>query len=485
MNAALLVGEVQALPKRSITEDTCRFWNYRRGKDKSATVQIANYCDDNGEIVAQKIRSAGKHFKIIGDAKQMTLYGQHLWRDGGKMLVITEGEIDALSVSQLQGNKWPVVSVPNGAQSADKAVAKQIEWVEKFDSVVIMFDDDEPGRKASVEVAKLLTPGKAKIARIPGYKDANEALVAGDGPKVIDAMWSAKCWRPDGVVEVDTLMDKVSDDPVMGVSWPWPQLTAATYGIRTKEMYVLGAGVGIGKSDVFVKDTALSLILQGHKVGMVCLEETPAHTVKMLTGKIVGKRLHVPGIKATEGELKKSANVLNGKLMLFDHYGAMDFDTIKSKIRYMAQSFGAKYIFLDNLTALAAAIEGESERIAIDKMMAEMAGLIQQLDIALFLVSHLTTPDGTAHEEGGRVLEKHFTGSRAIARWANFMFALERDKQDRDCPTTFRVLKDRFTGDSTGLTFTLKYDRKTGRSSECPLGDDHGFQPETEAAGEF
>ena len=34
----------------------------------------------------------------------------------------SEGEIDAMSVSQLQQHKWPVVSVNNGAPAAKKAV---------------------------------------------------------------------------------------------------------------------------------------------------------------------------------------------------------------------------------------------------------------------------------------------------------------------------------------------------------------------------
>jgi twinkle protein len=79
-------------------------------------VQIANYIRD-GVVVAQKVRFPGKDFTFLGKPKDAGLYGMHLWRDGGKMVVITEGEIDALSVSQLQDNKWPVVSVPNGRRA--------------------------------------------------------------------------------------------------------------------------------------------------------------------------------------------------------------------------------------------------------------------------------------------------------------------------------------------------------------------------------
>jgi len=74
------------------------------------------------------------------------------------------------------------------------------------------------------------------------------------------------------------------------------------------------------------------------------------------------------------------------------------------------------------------------------------------------------------------VLEKQFTGSRAIARWAHFMFGLERNKQHEDPEqrqvTTFRVLKDRFTGRATGQTFHLKYNKNNGILREYQLSED-------------
>lgn len=480
VSSELIRGEVRALPKRNITEETCRHWAYEVGEKLDGTpVQIANYCDENGVRIAQKIRTADKQFQFIGEPKKAGLYGQHLWRDGGKMVVVTEGEIDALSVSQLQSNKWPVVSVPNGAQGSAKSVAKAIEWLEKFEKVVFLFDDDEPGHKGAEECAQLLSPGKAFIGRIAGFKDANEALKAGEGPKVIDAIWGAKEYRPDGVVMVEDLFATAFVDAKQGIPWPWQSLTDKTYGIRPRELYAFGGGVGCGKSDVF-KEIALHLIALGHRVGYVAFEEAPAHSLKVLAGKYLGKRLWVPGVMATDDELAKAENVLRGKIALFDHFGAMDYETVKERMRFMVLSLGCKHIFLDHLTALAAAMDGD-ERRSIDKMMADLAAFAQQLDFTLYFVSHLTTPEGKPHEEGGRVMEKHFRGSRAIAQWSHFMFGIERDKQRPEQPTTFRVLKDRFTGDAGGLTFGLAYDRETGRQTECPLpseAEESGFKSE-------
>ena len=122
------MGAYKHLSKRKITEATCRKFGYQIGVQNGDTVQLATYRNDRGQPVAQKVRTKDKKFSIVGDAKAMTLFGSHLWSNG-KKIVVTEGEIDAMSVSQVQNNKWPTVSVPNGAQSAKKAIIKNYDYL--------------------------------------------------------------------------------------------------------------------------------------------------------------------------------------------------------------------------------------------------------------------------------------------------------------------------------------------------------------------
>jgi twinkle protein len=469
-DANFLEGEYQALGKRGITADTCRKFSYKVGVNKSGkTVQIAEYIRD-GKVVAQKLRTADKKFSVVGDGKHMPLFGQHLWRDGGKRLVITEGEIDAMSMCQVQDNRWPVVSVPAGAQSAVKAIAREIEFVTSFDIIVLCFDMDEPGREAALEVAEMLPPGRTRIMTLP-LKDANEMLVAGRAKELIGAMWEAKTYRPAGVVGIEDVIDEACEPPVVGRPWPWESLTDATYGRRYGEMYGFGGGTGCGKSTLFKQIAAHILENETTPVGMLMLEEAVAHTAVTLAGMSIGQRLHVPGEEPDKAVVRKALTKLEGRAYFFDtRRDSYDFDTVVAKITYMARALGCRDIFLDHLTAIASQID-DDERKAIDKIMAKLATLAEQLNITLYYVSHLTTPDGKPHEEGGRVLERHFRGSRSIAFWSDFLFAIERDKQDPDGVTTFRVLKDRYTGDANGLTFGLAYNRTTGRLDECELPD--------------
>lgn len=483
----LLDGEYTAIPARGLTEETCKLFRYSVGKAKHPKtgkvepVHIASYCDDSGQEVAQKLRWRDKEMQVRGPkgAIAKMLYGRHIWRDHGKMIVVTEGEIDALSVSQLQNNKWPVVSIPNGADGAAKAISANLEWLLKFDTIVLMFDDDEAGRRAVEACAPLFPVGRCKVARIEGYKDANEALVGRQGGKVVDAMWGAKEYRPDGIVDVESVLTKAMRKVAYsGLEWPWPTLTKATYGRRRGEVYGFAAGTGMGKTTLFKQVEAHVVTVDKLPIGVIELESTPQHSLKTIAGVIDGVRYHVPNTDYDEKKLEETLRALQGKVFLYDHFGSATYETVIEKIRYMRHAFGVRDFFLDHLTALAATM-GDDERKAIDVMMAELSALMIELDATLYYISHLSTPDGKPHEEGGRVYERHLRGSRSIAYWSHFIFALEGDKQKIKSPRLLRVLKDRFTGDANGLVIGLQYEKDTGRLVECPIDEESPFRDET------
>jgi twinkle protein len=480
--ADLLQGTYQALPKRLITEDTCRKYGYSVSQHHGVTVQVADYRSKDGELVAQKLRTAGKDFSTLGDFKEVALFGSHLW-SGGKKIVVTEGEIDCLTVSQLQNNKWPVVSVPNGAKGAAKAIARNLDYLDKFDEVVLMFDADEPGIEAAKECAALLPVGKAKIATLPA-KDPNELLLAGKGDQVISAMWGAKSYRPDGLLSFDDVIERIKKPVEQGIPWWDERLTALTYGRRFKEIYIFGAGTGIGKTDWLTQQIAYDMGM-GLPVGLIFLETPVDELGKRIAGKRLGCLFHIPDAGWTQAQLDEGSEWLRGKGTIYDSFGQTDWDVVRGHIRYMATALGIKVFYLDHLTALA---DTADEKGSLEQIMKELAGLVHELGLILHLVSHLTTPEGKTHEEGGRVTIRHFKGSRAIGFWANFMFGLERNQQSDDpserAVTTFRVLKDRNTGRGTGETLGLTYERDTGRLLPHQLDTNaspfptHGGKPE-------
>lgn len=470
MAQGLLSGAVVDLTARRITADTCAKFGYRVGTDNGQPVQIADYRNDAGEVIAQKVRTPDKSFYTLGDFKNVALFGQHLW-SGGKKIVITEGEIDCLTVSQAQGNKWPVVSIPKGANlGSAKELAKHLEFLSAFEEVILMFDMDEPGREAAKACAAILPVGKAYIASLP-MKDPSELMQAGRHAEIVSAIWNAKPYRPDGLLTFDDVIERIEKPVEMGIPWWDERLTAATYGRRYREVYTFGAGTGIGKTDWLTQQIAYDME-HGLQVGLIFLETPVDELGKRIAGKHIGKTLHVPESGWLPEELKAGAEWLRGKGILYDSFGQTDWDVIAGHIRYMATALGIKVIYLDHLTALA---DTEDERGSLEKIMKELAGLAHECGLMVHLVSHLTTPEkGASHEEGGRVTIRHFKGSRAIGFWSNFMFGLERNQQSDNADerhlTVFRVLKDRNTGRATGNTYGITYDAERGLLVPCDLG---------------
>ncbi len=474
--SGLITGSYQDLIKRGIREDTCRKFQYQVGEHNGRIVQIAPYFDASGTLIAQKIRGANKEFSVLGNISGALLFGAHLW-NSGKKIVVTEGEIDCLSVSQVQGNKWPVVSIPNGAQGAKKAVAKNLEYLNGFEEVIFMFDQDEPGKAAAAECVQLFEPGKAKIATLP-LKDANECLQQGKGEAIVQAIWNAKAYRPDGIISGEDLWEEVSkEETVPSIPYPWDSLTGLTKGPRKGELVTLTAGSGIGKSAV-VREIAHHLISKGETVGMIMLEENPKRTALGLMGIELNKPLHLSREGVSEADLKTAfqATVGSGRVYLYNHFGSSDIDNLLSRIRFLAKGLNCGWVVLDHLSIVVSGLGDGDERRLIDNAMTMLRTLVEETGVGLFLVSHLKRPsDGKGHEEGAKTSLSQLRGSHAIAQLSDMVIGLERNQQgDSPNTTTLRVLKNRFSGE-TGEAGFLLYDKDTGRLSET-TGD---FKDET------
>jgi twinkle protein len=474
--AIQIEGEIESLPKRKIWEDTCKLWGYRVGEFMGKRAHYAYYFDPvTRKPVAAKVRFPNKDFTIIGDFNAAPLYGQWLWAAGGRKIVVTEGEIDALSVSQVQQNKWPVVSIPNGAQGAKKALKKAYDYLVSFDEIILMFDMDEHGRHAAVECAELFPPGKVKIADLP-MKDASDMLQADRGDEVVRSIWNAKTYRPDGIVDGMSLWQEVVEDhDTYSIPYPWEGLNDRTHGLRSGELVTVTAGSGVGKSAV-VREIAYHLLQRAENVGLIMLEESVKRTALGLMGIAINRPLHISKEGVSEAELKAAfdATVGSGRCFLYDHFGSTEVDNLLSRIRYMAKSLDCKWIILDHLSIVVSGLdEGGDERKLIDRTMTMLRTLVEETGLGLIIVSHLKRPDGKGHEEGAKTSLNQLRGSHAIAQLSDMVLGLERNQQDDDNPnqTTVRVLKNRFSGE-TGEAATLYYNRETGRLSDQPFEDE-------------
>jgi twinkle protein len=470
-----LQGSAGRLQSRGISEKTCEL--FKTYKDGSGLLRHY-YFDSNGKVVGAKVRTKDKQFRCEGEVS--SLFGmqnfRHKTTSKASKLVITEGEMDAMSVWEAQPN-WDVVSIPNGAPAAKKAIQKNYEWINHYDKVVIFFDNDEAGHKGAKEAASVLPPGKAFIGFLEDYKDASEAL-SDTNSEAIRAVcnYDHTQYQPDGIVDAKTLLDLVTTpSPPADHDYPFKGLQDKLHGIRYGELVTITAGSGVGKSSI-LREICADLLSKGERCGYLALEESNRRTALGLMSVAARKSLHLG--EQQRGELVEifDNTIAKWNLHLFDGFGSYDPDHLYNRIEYMAAGLETKVIFLDHLSILLSGLEGDERRM-IDTTMTKLRSLVERTGIAMFLVCHTTTPpNGQSHEEGGRVQLRSLRGSRSIGQLSDAVIALERDQQsdsERNA-TTVRILKNRYSGE-VGEACQLIYDLDTCKFNETEA--DHEFDP--------
>ena len=493
IGTTLTVGQIsecptRSIPSRQISQSTAEFYGVKtilNGLDGQTPVAICfPYYNIYNNIIGYKKRLLdSKIFSSIGNTKaeDVLLFGANKFLSGGKRLYITEGELDALSLYQvlkdLAGSEWKhldpcVVSLPHGAKSAATALGAHRDFLDKFDQIVLVFDQDEAGQEAIQSVCAFLPSDKTVIARF-SEKDPNDMLMKGKSSELKWAVLSqAKPYQPQGITTSRSLLTAALRPSERGSDWPWPRLTELTYGIHPG-IIGIGAGVGIGKTEFF-HELIHHTISGGQPIGVFLLEEAPTRTLQILGGKSLNKAIHRPDVEVDPEALEAAISKFSEPrefLYLFDHKGSRDWESIFTQCKYLASVHGVRRIVIDPLTAIISHEENTDR--ALHKLMADMAQLAADpYNCTVFFSSHLNEPskDRTPHEEGGRVHESQFAGSRAMIRFSNYIIGLERNKQNPDIvernTTTVRMLKDRDYGSSTGETFEIYYDPDTGRYLE-------------------
>ena len=441
----------------------------------TVTAHYYPYTKGSDDVVAYKHRELPKKFSTIGDFKSVDLFGlRQALNTGGRKVFITEGEIDCVSVFQAlksfsKGGEWAdlnpaVVSLPNGGAAALAAITRNLDQLRKFEHIVLVMDNDEVGQKAKADILKLVPEA---LTVTLDEKDPNAMVMKGKNVNLAKAcLFQAQRQRPSSIASVSDLRARALAKPAMGLSWPWPTLTKETYGIHTKKLYVIGAGVGLGKSEVVNEVVAHLIYEHDAHVGVFKLEEDGGRTLKGLAGKRDGVVYHNPEIPYDEEKLIESIDALEGKLLVYDHFGVKEWEDLKPAIRYMVVTEGVKHIFLDPLTAVVSGLSSGEANDKLNQIMGDLSGMTHELDFSCYVISHLNLPDkGLPHELGGKALESQMTGSRAMMKYAHYIFMLQGNK-DPELPEDARncrelvCRKDREFG--RVFTVDMFYDNRTG-----------------------
>lgn len=476
--------KIQELTDRKITKKTAGFYNVWINDANEHVYPY--YTRDGKSLIANKFRDTKqKGFTTQGEISKSGLFGQQLFPAASALqITVCEGEVDSLSIYQMQGSKYPAVSIKS-ASSARKDVADNFEYLNSFDKIVLCFDKDEPhkrsdgtvfypGQEAAEQVASMFPLGKVRILTLKDAKDANDYLKMGWTEKFVKEWWAASTWSPVGLRNAKDMWEEViKDDEYESVPWPWDGLNKLTYGVRTSEFVTITADPGVGKTSV-IRETVYNILQKilsskddSRCVGLMMLEDSNKESLLGLMSLVANKPLHLPDIKAatSKEELRKYFDTAygQGKVIVWDHFGSNEIEKVLSFVRYM-HNLGCKYIVLDHLSIVVSDQSGD-ERKQLDEISTKLKTLTMELGIALICVIH--------QNRKGEI-----RGTMGVEQLSNIVIKLYRDVKSDDPEirdiTKVTVEKNRFCG-RTGPACLLKYDAETGRLCELPEEDLYRF----------
>lgn len=474
----------RGIRERGIKKSYCEMYGLRVAYDPDDNSKIIEHyypVTKNREITGYFKRELPKKFSAVGDVKDCELQGQHLFDRGGeyenkaskKFIVVTEGYLDMLAAQQMlheQGNNpemfTAVVSLPNGINS--KSVKANYKFLNTYENVIFCVDQDDAGQKGVKDLCKALPMGKASVMTF-SEKDACDMLKAKKSREFYKSFWQRESYSPAGIVDGRGLwgtLTNVDDDK--SVEYPWSGLNKLTGGIRTSEVVTLTAGSGIAKSTFARKILNHLIDITDDNIGGMFLEESIKRTGLSIMSNQASKLFHLPDTEYSPDEFKNAFDKTlgTGRVFLYDHFGSTDIDTIIENITYFARAANCKYIFLDHISIMVSGGDQGDERKALDEIMTKLRTTVQELDIALIIVSHLKRPSGDiGHEQGAVTSLAQLRGSAAIAQLSDIVIGIERNQQHDDelerNTSTLRVLKNRYSG-LTGVATRLLYNHSTG-----------------------
>lgn len=456
---------------RKISEETLNEFNIM--SDNKGNIVFPFFRD--GELVFAKYR---KPYKNDGPKEwqdtntEPILFGMDL-ASFHQPLIITEGEIDALSL--YEAGCTNVVSVPCGCKNMEW-ITNCWDWLEKFSQIIIFGDSDEPGLEMANTLMKRLgedrcmMPSEYPPLIINGEekgrpcKDANEILYS-YGPDVLRELVE-KC-EPAPIKGVLNLASVPFVDPssIPRVYTRIPALDNAIGGLGEGGVTVFTGKRGEGKSTLNGQ-LLLNAIQQGYKV---CAYSGELSAYKFLEwimaqateSKYIGVKTDIRSGKnyaAVEPEVQRRIKEwIDGKFYLFDNAyvdDAAQTDAILKVFTVCARRYGCKIFLVDNM--MIALNSPDEENKAQAKFAAALKAFAVKYKVHVILVAH---PRKT--KQGESLTNDDVSGSSAITNLADNVISIEKPN--------IRITKNREFG---VLDFIeCSYDPCNRRIYQTSIGD--------------
>lgn len=407
--------------------------------------------------------------------------------DPSKPLVVTEGEIDALSL--IEAGYTNVVSVPNGSQNM-QWIEENWDWLEQFPKIIIWSDNDEPGIKMRKEAIHRLGSWRTYYIEITDHvpdeytekhpelkgkliKDANELLFYYGKDKVLSYLNNPLELPIENVTDLSTAED-FDIDSAEGLYTGIEDLDNQIYKLVFGTVNIITGKSGEGKS-VFVNQIAICQALQqGYDVFVFSGELPTPHLKNWVETNMIGRE----NIEMRNGHVrvfnpearKKMRKWYSGRVMVYDDSYDTTAKALLIKMEEMARKFGTKVFLIDNLMMVDLECSEEGRLQAEKDFIKSLIFFAKKFNVLVFLVAHPRKIGGEL-----RVTKEDIAGSSNIVNLAHMVFSVHRyteKEKEGEMNNKGDYLKGHEPKEYDSVVEVLK-NRITGLLPECELYFDY------------
>jgi twinkle protein len=310
------------------------------------------------------------------------LFGWQAMPADAREVVITEGEIDALSWAAYG---FAALSVPFGGGGGAKQqwIENEYDRLDRFERIYLATDMDQPGEEAAATIAERLGRHRCLRVRMP-KKDANECLVEGISAEVMaKCIADAEGLDPEGLKRPSDFSDAVvrlfwpAHDEKQGYHTPYAKLGDKLL-FRHGELTLWSGASGAGKSQI-LSDCAVDWVKQGSRICLCSLEMHPTFTLKRMMKQIVGVD------RPTERAITASLSWLDSGLLIYERLGKAGVPGLLDLFSYAHAKYGCDQFVIDSLMRLGIAADDYNGQ---EKAVYQLVEWVVSRRAHLHLVAH-------------------------------------------------------------------------------------------------
>lgn len=395
------------------------------------------------------------------------LFGMYQCNLKNKTLIITEGQLDSLSVAEC--NIENAVSVPNGANGFTW-IPYCWNWVNQFEKIIV-FGDHEKGHITLLDDIKRRFKCEIYHVREEDYKDckdANDILRKYGKEQIRTCIDNAELEPLEYLIDIADVQD-INIYDVEKVKTGISQLDYPLYGgLPIPSLTVITGKRSEGKSTL-AGDIIANAIDQKYKVlaysGELADWQFKSCLVKQIAGCNHTFRYQTKGGDYGYEVSKANKLIINewlrGKLFLIDNgkVGSNDTIGLLDAVENAIQQYGIRIILLDNLmTALSVMAEKSAEKNELQSQFTKrLTQIAMKYNVLVILVAHKRK-----NAYGGDEMDD-VMGSSDIVNLASVVISYGRDREIADNQRMLRLLKNRLFGKVNSYGWIMDFDEKSNR----------------------